>query len=221
MERIAKTTALKGDLLLELKEIRLAINKTNNELEIVQREKKSLSLLCSKVNDELKEREAACARIKDKFNSDVGDSKIYLKNIDDKVLDVSSVLRDLKKKEEKLKSNIDETEKTFSEKKKNLNKQVVEIELNIEKLNNEFSLTTDKISSLNKIALQLEDKNKSETKRQYDRSLELSKKEKNIEEMQKELERTRSDLRVWSVRLNKKYGLHMAETEKKIISIIT
>lgn len=207
-------TKLKGDLLLELKEVRLAINKEVVILESVQREVIEKNAVLSKSRER-----------NTKLNHKIEDQeKEILQN--EKILSgtISFISEQIDKKKKELNEIRHEIEKFKQEReedKRVLNSKIVEHSRNVLIKKDELFKLEEKINGKSKIKEELEkdicsleEKSRNAIKIMDGNLAEFEKRKKEMEETEVEFERKKSDIRVLSVRFHNQYKDVISESQK-------
>ena len=210
-------TKVKGDLLLELRDVNLEINKVKSELEIAKRERDAFLKSNLSSFKDLRDREEACNRIEEKFNTVGGDIELYVKQLEDRSVELRNDIKELEAKNFKMDVLFEKKEKDCKYKIVLLDVEIKGKKENSEAISKETEKKSKKIIELNKIIRQLKESNDVEQERKNTIAASLSRKELELSQREIDTERTRSELRVWSVRLHNKYGKKMSEVEKRII----
>lgn len=212
-------TKLKGDLLLELRDIRLEINKENSLLEIVRKKRADAESSFIEREKKVSNRESAIVRLEEKFGAIVDDSEAYVKSVDSQVKSKKNELSIVKNDIERNKKN----EVEIENRKKNIIKQL-DTEI-ADKKEHKESILENVIGLDAEIISCTKERNDllSEIKSKKDQMevdiASIAKREAAVSEREIICENRKSDLRLWEVRLNKKYGHLLTEHEKKLIEL--
>lgn len=212
--RTPPVTKLKGDLLLELREVNLQIATAKSELEALQNKIIEASKGFEAREKKIKELENNFPTVEKKYNDNVEELKKTVKTLEKNIGENTATLlsiQGLKTKEveelynvleqkEKVESDLFELKTSVNKDLTTVNKQIEEKKVILHDLMQEIS---DALNNLE----ELENKENAILLTQKEREEELSKREKQLETM-------RSDIRILSVRFHKKYGDVVTEGQR-------
>ena len=217
METIPPVTKLKGDALLELRDINLVINKSKNDLSILEKIKTESENGYQKRIDAVSKREETNSRLEEKFNSVAGNAELYLAKLKIKVSDADIALKKISNKEDKIKNDIKLLEENKLSKIQSLDKDISDRKKFKEGIDKEILKNSSVLDSLKIENKKINAENKAIIERSEAISKQISKRENIVKEKEIKCENTRSELRVWTVRLHKNYGKYITDTEKIIL----
>ncbi len=219
--RTAPITKLKGDLFLELKEIKLEIVKATSKLDATQRKIIELNKVFSEREDKIHKRENVNKILEKKFNSIADGADLYLDKIKKEIVVNKKEFAKIDSKKKKIGLNIVSLKEKESSRIKQIEKEIenkTKFNKSLNKTILENKLILDKLENKNK---KLSESNSIIHKDSEDVSAKLSKREILIKEREIKNEVTKSELGIWAFRLHEKYGRKMNDIEKKLIKIDT
>lgn len=210
-------TKLKGDLLLELKEIRDLYSIESSKLETVQRQRREAESGFQEREKRVLEREKINNILEEKFNSVANDADLYLENLERELRIKKEEIKGLEKTENNISDNIKIIEEKKNKITKQLDKEIEDKRAEKNSINKEVESRILELEPLKVEKNKLLEKNKIIKEDNEIISAKLSERELKVTQREVDSERRNSELRVWSVRLHNKYGKYMTETENVLI----
>lgn len=216
MERTPPATKTKGDLLLELRDIRLLINQESSKLEKIQRDIVQANTSFTERDKKLTERESNCARIEKLFNDAGGSTEKYIINLNKTVDTIKENIQKLTKREEKLKNDIKNREEKDKKESKELSEAINSKKKTNETLDRQFKSINEMIKEKTNILKEVESKIKQNELDAKQRESALFEREQKVEKAEKRLEQTKTDMRIWLGRLHERYDKFMNPVEAQL-----
>lgn len=217
MERIPSHTKIKGDLLLQLRDVKEDINKELSYLEKIKNQRREAEIGFAERERKLKDKESSIKLIEEKFGKIVDDKDSFILEKDKEITVKRMGIKTLEKDKEKL-------EKEMFDKKVELNKKLSKIEIRTREKEQFEEGIIKNIDRLNKELYELHNSNKelfdknASIKNENERlTSEMAKRESVLSEREKAMAIAKSELRVWSVRFHNKYDKFMSAVEKELI----
>ena len=198
-------TKLKGDLLLELKDIRDSINIEKAKLEILERERIAYG---SSYNFK---------QLEEKFASVAGDAELHLEIIKSKIIEEEKIFSKVKFQNQQIISNNKKLEEDAESKIKQLTQEINDKKMFKEDITKQIKIASDILNSHTIKSSKISNENKIIEEKNKQTELGLAQRENLVSEREKKIENTKSDLRIWSVRLHNRYGHLMSDVEKQLV----
>ncbi len=217
MERIPPSTPTKNNKLKELKEIQLKINSAEADLEVVLRRNSEANTAHEEDRKRMKKKEAEHELVLERIDGMVKSAKLVLKTVDSQLSDKNAEKVNKERYIESLNRIVEEKElkvdKIIFEMGENSDRLLYNLK-DIEKQIDKKIEERDELGRLNCLASAELEASKTE-KEKIDKD--LKEREEAVSAREINNENTRSDLRIWAVRLYNRYEEFLKDHEKKTL----
>ena len=202
---------------MELRDIKLEINREKVELEKVSKTRAESEAAWHAREKRVKVREEVNDRLEEKFNSVAGDAEEYHQKVVEERKKEQEKVKKLSKILERFEEDMANTKDKLHADVRHLSQGISDSKSFLEDLKSRIVLAALEFEATRKENKNLCMDNELKKAESEHISAKLAERELLVSEREKKLENTKSELRVWTIRLHKRYGGYLNDTEEAVL----